>query len=94
MSGAVRLGGPRDPARLRRIVSLASARTEISSVRAWLFEDPRGTWESLARKLLESSEERACDLGLTEAQVDDQAADAILLFALRAELATARKRSK
>jgi len=60
--------------RARRIVKLASERSESSEARHLLFHDSRGFWEKQALDLLDKSRDKAAELGMSEEQVDDEIA--------------------
>jgi hypothetical protein len=79
--------------RAREAVRLASEGTKIAIVRAWLFEDARGTFEREASDLLADPEvlRRAEIAGLSEDQIVAAVADRLLLRALNAMLAHRRR---
>lgn len=78
--------------RARGIVKLAAKGARLKSIKSWLTLDERGTWEQAARKMVESTAERAAELNLTDAQVDEQIAIMLRLQATEAMLRDAKKR--
>jgi len=75
-----------DPDRPRRIVMLAREKTRSSFVKEWLFGDERGFHEKTAEDLLLETAAKAAELGLTESQVDEEIAAAILYLTLQATI--------
>jgi hypothetical protein len=69
---------------------LAARRSKDPAVKRWFLDDSEGTWERKARELLASSAERAAELNLSEAEVDDQIATFLRLQAVEAVLSHRR----
>jgi len=80
--------------RARKIVRLAANQVKNPSTKSWLLADERGTWEKRARDLLEKSAEKARELGMSEDQVNEEAANYLGYLALTASLKHAEKHSK
>lgn len=83
-----------DHQRVRNIVRAASEMTRVPALKQWLFSDERGFWEECVRNLLDLCADRADTLKLTEAQVNKEISDMLVLQGLEALLADAKKRKK
>lgn len=77
--------------RERAIVRLASQRAKLETTKHWLWRDERGTWEREARSYLEICQGLHKLKDKTEAEINEIVADFLVLMALRAELASAKK---
>lgn len=73
-----------DQDRCRAIVKAAAAEAKSSSVRAWLDDDPRGTWETIAAQLIAEAAEKHPDVAAEN--VDAAAAVHILIMAYDATI--------
>lgn len=80
-----------DHDRVRRILKIASKKTKNKALRAWLFDDERGKHAERVAWLLDRTSERAGQLGMTVAQVDDEIAIMIYLGAAQAMLEHGKK---
>lgn len=83
-----------DYKRVRNIIRIAAAKVKNPSTKSWLLADERGTWEREVGDLLKKSADRARELGLSEAQVNEETANYIGYLALAASLKHAETRSK
>jgi hypothetical protein len=70
--------------RARRIVKLASTKTQLEYLQTWFLRDERGAWEEDALDLLNASAARVTELRLTDGQTDEQVALILVYLGLTA----------
>lgn len=75
-----------DQERCRRIVKLAASKAENDEAKTWLTWDEHGVHERSADEYLERTAAKAAELKLTESEVDEQVAIALLLDVLQAQI--------
>jgi len=81
--------------RPRAIVKLASQTIKDKASKVWLFEDPKGTWEAMARRLLEKvpAALESQKLTLSDSKVDEEVAGYLAEAALSARIANIKKKT-
>ena len=83
----------RNGSRARDIVKLA-ARGAVRGPKQWLILDEKGTWESMADKMLDEYGDGMRAKGATEKQVDEGLALMLRLTATEAVLRDAKRRGR
>lgn len=85
-----------EPQRPRRIVQLAATQVKNPSTKSWLRDDDKGTWENMASRYLDGAPAMIEKKGLqlSEAQIDEEIAHYLIMAALEATLANAKKRKR
>ncbi len=72
--------------RLRSIVKLAAERSEITSVKSWLHDDPHGKWEQRAGELLNDAQGHPAFPSMSTEAVNGEIATVIGLLAVETTL--------
>jgi len=85
---------PADYERVREIIRLAAKQVKNPSTKAWFLADERGTWEKTVGDYLSNTADKARELGMSTAQVNQEIADRICYLALAAAIENAEKRGK
>lgn len=81
------------PYRARAIVVLAASLTKTKTVAEHFRSDPNGFWERKAIELLDECGQRAAELGLSTATVNQECARMLTLLALEATIREAARRA-
>jgi hypothetical protein len=85
-----------EPQRPRQIVRIAASQVKNPSTKSWLRNDAKGTWENMVKRYLDGVPEiiEKKGLHLSDAQIDEEIAHYLIMAALEATLANAKKRKK